>query len=155
MRTLRTLMIVSACVLAGPALATDLATCPITPEEQAQLSCLCVAPIASPVAYLDQVKGEVWKTEKADFTPIASSPASLHIGDKVMFSADGEGLLTAGACRQAIGPKSTLVVYQLDSGCACAALVEDPKPVAKHHGALLVGAAAIIGAKVLIHSISP
>jgi hypothetical protein len=59
-------------------------------------------------------------------------------------------------CQAPVGPNATLVVYQLEGGCGCAALVEDPKPVAKHHGgALLVGAAALIGAKVLIHSISP
>ena len=155
MRTLRAVAVISAFVAASPALATDLAICQMTPEERAELSCLCVVPIASPVAYLDNIKGEVWRTDKADFTPIASSPAWLQVGDKVLFSGDGEALLTAGNCQNPIGPNSTLVVYQLEGGCACAALVDDPKPVAQNHHGLL-GAAALIGlGAIVVHSISP
>ena len=156
MRSLRTTAILVACIATGPALASDLASCQITPEQQAELSCLCVAPIATPVAVLDNIKGDVWRTDKVDFTPIESA-AWLGVGDKVLFSDNGEAVLSAPNCQHAIGPNSSLVVYQLDEACACAALIEDPKPAAKsaHHHGLIAGAAGLIALKVVIHSISP
>jgi len=155
MRTLRTVVAVAVGIVAGPALASDLATCQYTPERREELSCLCIAPKASPVAILDQIKGDVWRTDKIDFSPIEST-AWLEVGDKVLFSDNGEAILSAVDCQRLIGPNSSLVVYELDETCACAALVEDPKPAAAvHDPSLLLGAAGIVGIKVLIHSISP
>jgi hypothetical protein len=156
MRNLRTVAIALALAISGPAFASDLASCQIPPEQQAELGCLCVVPITAPVALLDEIRGDVLKTDKANYSPIAPS-ATLEVGDKVLFSDNGQGVLRAMNCQHAIGPNSTLVIYQLDPGCACAALLEDPKPVkaASHHHGLAVGAAGLLGLAILVHSISP
>jgi hypothetical protein len=141
---------------ASAAIATDLAVCNVPQEQWAELGCMCVMPIASPVALLDQVKGDVLKTEEASYTPIGSSPSLLEVGDKVLFSDNGEAIFSTLYCQQAVGPSASLVVYQLDESCACAALLEDPKPAktAHHHG-LAIGAASLLGLTILVHSISP
>jgi hypothetical protein len=141
---------------AAPALATDLPVCSIPTDQWDELGCMCVMPLASPVALLDQVKGDVLKTEEASFSPVELSPTLLEVGDKVLFSDNGEAIFSTLNCQRVVGPDASLVVYQLDESCACAALLDDPKPVkAAHHHGLAVGAASLLGLKILVHSISP
>jgi hypothetical protein len=155
MRNLR--LVVLACTLAAaaPAFGSDLATCTISPERQAELGCLCAVPISEPVALLDQVAGKVVRSDAAAYSQVEEK-TWLSIGDKVLFGDDGHGVVSAQNCHAAAGPSASLIVQPVEGGCACVALLEDPKAaVPANHGGLLLGGAAQLGAALVIHSISP
>jgi hypothetical protein len=103
-------------------------TCgPPTDAEVAQ-GCFCTFSLApnptSPVAFLDNVKGDVLKSGQAGFTPVTAR-AALIVGDSVLLKSDGQALLTAGAtCSHLVGPQASLTIKQIGDGCGCAALAE-------------------------------
>ena len=147
--------------------AADLAqTCTAPTDAQVKEGCLCILALpfkpTSPVAFLDKIKGDVLKSGQAGFTPVTAR-AGLSVGDSVLFKANGQALLTAGAsCNHLVGPQASLIVKQID-GCACAALAQE-KPAAVvgalHPGLLAValGAGGVAALLALTHhepSVSP
>jgi hypothetical protein len=128
MRSLSTSVVALAILGSVPANAADIVgsipICQLTPQQAADLGAVCVMPLRQPVAFLDQIKGEVLKTATVGYTPLpgGSSPSILVVGDRVLFSGNAQAVLIAGNCQKAIGPNSTLVIRQLDANCAYAAL---------------------------------
>jgi hypothetical protein len=143
----------------GRVIAADLeSTCQISDEEQKQLGCVCVGPLGvqpASVALLDQIKGEVLKSDPAGYSPV-TQPTPLVIGDSVLVKDRSNALLVMGLdCQREIGPNASLVVRQTDHGCACAALLEEkPKAAALHDPALLAGL-AVGGGILLLHHLPP
>jgi hypothetical protein len=88
--------------------------------------CACAAPIAPdrPVGKLTGIEGDVRKTGRGEYTPLASETEDLNPDDGVVIGDGGKAYLTAGSnCqRLELRPRTSLVVREVD-GCACVALV--------------------------------
>ena len=121
----------------------------ITDEEARKSACACVADRVDPpniAAYLEQPIGSV-----VTFGPSGSHQveekevAPLVLGDGARIGSKSSALLKMGSCERVVGPNATMVIRELNSDCACAALLQrDP-------GALFVpiGGGAVIGSFLL------
>lgn len=144
----------------GNAYAADMSdSCQISADEQKSLGCVCTAELRSPTALLDQIKGEVLKSDSKGFN-LVSKPTPLSVGDGVLVLDQGNALLIMGEnCRRQLGPNASLEIRRTQQGCACAALLEDhpEAAAASGHPVLPIVAAGVIAGAVaaLIHPSSP
>lgn len=143
----------------------DANTCSLPSDAEARQQCLCVVALPleakSPVALLNEIKGDVLKSGQSGFSPVAKTTA-LSVGDKVILAANGQGVLTAGAsCSHVVGPDASLVVTDIGDNCACAALEQKKAAVvapADPGLAAALGIGATVGLIALSHhpsSVSP
>src|SRR6478609_2308524 len=134
--------IILAAVSSTAVRAADFHGCNFTPEQTAAAGCVCIMPNVRPAAYLDQITGEVLKTDVAGYTPIGSHAAGLNVGDRVVFSGTGQAVFSAPNCAATVvGPNDTLVVRPLEPSCACAALLPALTHVPLVMGLILLGVA--------------
>ena len=124
-------LVCSVSVVAAADLTSSTNACKITDEEASKRACACVADRVDPpniAARLEQPIGSV-----VTFGPSGSHQvqekevAPLVLGDGVRIGSKSSALLVMGNCQRVVGPNATMVIRELNSDCACAALLQrDP-----------------------------